>query len=231
MGNETGQDETPAQKKERAGQLRDCAARARGIAGALGPYLDKAVNRATANPSIWTGPYATATTRMLAGHRSSLGTMASDLLADAARWEAEANRLEDEALKDAAQHGAKQTDPGLDFDDEPAPDKENVDDALAYFDDHIGDSDADMDQKIKEGHAFTVGSILHLHAIDSRLVGSHEYSVQSVNTNAHPPTITLFNPWGRSSEHSDPPVPSTVTETESQYERYFDKVAFTRTRA
>ncbi|HEY3479341.1 MAG TPA: hypothetical protein VGL02_10640 [Streptomyces sp.] len=103
MGNQTGQDETPAQKKERAGQLRTCATRARKIAAALGPYLDKTVGQATASPSIWTGPYATATTQMLVGHRGSLGTMASDLLADVTRWEAEANRLEDEATKDAAQ--------------------------------------------------------------------------------------------------------------------------------
>ncbi|HEY3479342.1 MAG TPA: C2 family cysteine protease [Streptomyces sp.] len=90
---------------------------------------------------------------------------------------------------------------------------------------------ADMDQQIKEGHAVTVGSVQHLHAIDPRLVGSHEYSVQSVNTKTHPPTITLFNPWGRYSEKHVPPVPATVTVTEDQYQHYFDRVGVTRTRA
>ncbi len=108
MGDQAAQDETPAQKKERAAQLRTCAARARRIAGALGPYLDKTVRQATSSPSIWTGPYATETTLMLTGRQGSLGTMAHDLLLDVARWEAEAGRLEDEATKDAAGHGAKQ---------------------------------------------------------------------------------------------------------------------------
>ncbi len=90
---------------------------------------------------------------------------------------------------------------------------------------------SDINQKIKEGHAVTLGSIPHLHAVDPRLVGTHEYSVQSVDTKAHPPTITLFNPWGRNSEHAKPPVPAEVTVTESQYQRYFHEVALTRTRA
>lgn len=109
MGDQAGQGETPAQKKQRAEQLRSCAARGRKVAGALGPYLDATVKQATASPPIWTGPYAIETTQMLTGQQSSLGTMARDLLADVARWEAEADRLEDEATKDAAKAGAKQT--------------------------------------------------------------------------------------------------------------------------
>ncbi|SEG94049.1 hypothetical protein SAMN05216223_12924 [Actinacidiphila yanglinensis] len=106
MGDHAAPDETPAQKKERAGQLRTCATRARRIAGALGPYLDKTVGQATASPPIWTGPYATATTQTLTARQRSLGTMARDLLADVARWEAEAGRLEDEAVKGAAKQRA-----------------------------------------------------------------------------------------------------------------------------
>ncbi|SEG94051.1 Calpain family cysteine protease [Actinacidiphila yanglinensis] len=90
---------------------------------------------------------------------------------------------------------------------------------------------ADMNQKIKEGHAVTVDSVPHLNSVDDRLVGEHEYSVQSVNTEAHPPTITLFNPWGRNSEKMNPPVPATVTVTESQYQQYFREVSSTKTRA
>lgn len=89
---------------------------------------------------------------------------------------------------------------------------------------------ADMDRKIKEGQAVTVGSVPHLNAVDRRLVGTHEYSVQSVNTKTHPPTVTLFNPWGRNSEKVDPPVPATVTVTESQYQQYFRSASYTQTR-
>lgn len=105
MGDQAAQDETSAQKKQRAEQLRTLSARARKIAAALGPYLDATVKQATASPPIWTGPYATETTQMLTGHQSTLGTMTHDLLADVARWEAEAHRLEDEATKAAAKHG------------------------------------------------------------------------------------------------------------------------------
>ncbi len=87
--------ETPAQLKQRAEDLRTCARNARRIAGGLGPYLDKAAGEAT--PDIWTGPYAEATTAMLGARKTSLHTMASDLTADAARWEAHARSLDDQA--------------------------------------------------------------------------------------------------------------------------------------
>jgi hypothetical protein len=89
--------ETPEQLKQRANDLRDCARTARTVAGSLGPFLDKAVTQAS--PAIWTGPYATSTTGMLTGHKSTLHQMASDLTRDAARWETEAHHLDDQAGK------------------------------------------------------------------------------------------------------------------------------------
>jgi hypothetical protein len=95
-------EETPAQKKQRAADLRSCAARARTLASSLGDYLTSTVKQATAGPPIWQGPYAQRTTADLAGSHRTLGTMANDLLADARRWTSEADRLEDEAAKDGA---------------------------------------------------------------------------------------------------------------------------------
>ena len=89
--------ETPEQLKQRANDLRDCARTARAVAGSLGPYLDKAVTQAT--PAIWTGPYATSTTNMLTGHKSTLHQMAADLTRDASRWETEAHALDDQATQ------------------------------------------------------------------------------------------------------------------------------------
>ncbi|UXY29194.1 hypothetical protein [Streptomyces sp. HUAS TT20] len=91
------QGETPAQLKKRADDLRECARRARTLAGSLGPYLDKAVSQAT--PAIWKGPFADASTATLGARKSSLHSMASDLMADARRWETEASNLDDEARK------------------------------------------------------------------------------------------------------------------------------------
>jgi hypothetical protein len=98
------QGETPEQLKKRADDLRECARKARRIAGSLGPYLDGAVSQAT--PAIWTGPYAQTSTATLAGHKSALHQMASDLVHDAARWELESRNLEDQAAQ------AKKTKPG-----------------------------------------------------------------------------------------------------------------------
>ncbi|MEU1627008.1 hypothetical protein ABZ746_17145 [Streptomyces sp. NPDC020096] len=52
---------------------------------------------ATGKDTIWIGPYATDTTATLQQRKSSLGNMASDLLADAKRWETEADNLDDRA--------------------------------------------------------------------------------------------------------------------------------------
>jgi hypothetical protein len=92
-----GQGETPAQLKKRADDLRECARKARTLAGALGPYLDNAVKQAT--PAVWKGPFAEASTTTLGARKKSLGSMAGDLMADARRWETEARHLDDEAAK------------------------------------------------------------------------------------------------------------------------------------
>jgi hypothetical protein len=90
-----GQGETPEQMKKRADDLRECARKARRIAGALAPYLDGAVNQAT--PAIWTGTYAQTSTATLADRRRTLREMANDLMQDAFRWENEARNLDDQA--------------------------------------------------------------------------------------------------------------------------------------
>ncbi|MEU6070373.1 MULTISPECIES: hypothetical protein [Streptomyces] len=97
MGRPDEQGETPAQLKKRADDLRECARRARTIAGSLGPYLDNAVTQAA--PAIWKGPFAEASTATLGTRKSSLHSMASDLITDARRWETEANNLDDQARK------------------------------------------------------------------------------------------------------------------------------------
>lgn len=76
------------------------------MATSLGSYLDKTVGQATVTPAIWTGPYAHTTVMTLGQRQNTLRTMAQDLLRDAARWQAEATRLEDEAAKDAAKQPA-----------------------------------------------------------------------------------------------------------------------------
>ena len=98
--------------KQQADKLRECATQARTIARSLGPYLDDAVSRATprgddalsgfggapaGNPAIWLGPFADQCTQTLTQRQSKLAGMASALMADAARWENEAGRLEGEA--------------------------------------------------------------------------------------------------------------------------------------
>ncbi|WP_328465659.1 hypothetical protein [Streptomyces sp. NBC_00448] len=106
MGDGGAQAETPAQKKARAENLRSCAQRARSMAGSLAALLDTTVTQATANPPIWAGAYAQTTTGTLVDRRSSLRAMAEDLLRDAARWQTEAGRLDDEAATDTAKKAA-----------------------------------------------------------------------------------------------------------------------------
>jgi hypothetical protein len=88
---------TPAQLRQRAHELRQCAHDARAVAKRLGPYLDSVVKQATS--PIWTGPYATHSTTTLTGHKKTLHQMAADLLTDAGRWETEADALEKKASK------------------------------------------------------------------------------------------------------------------------------------
>src|SRR5689334_7973188 len=106
MGRHDTQTETPAQMKLRAERLRDCARRAVTVAKALGSYLEKPVGQANSNPPIWTGPYARTTTQHLTQRQITLRTMADDLLSDAARWQAEARRIDGDAAKAAAKKPA-----------------------------------------------------------------------------------------------------------------------------
>ncbi|MFJ3235144.1 hypothetical protein [Streptomyces sp. NPDC086787] len=87
--------ETPAQLRKRADDLRECARKARTLAGSLGPYLDSAVTSAT--QGIWMGPFAEASTATLRTRKARLGSMATDLMVDAKRWETEANHLDEQA--------------------------------------------------------------------------------------------------------------------------------------
>jgi hypothetical protein len=89
--------ETPAQLRKRADDLRECARKARALAGSLGPYLDNAATQAT--QGIWKGPFAEASTATLRARKGSLHSMAGDLMADARRWETEARNLDEEAAK------------------------------------------------------------------------------------------------------------------------------------
>jgi hypothetical protein len=105
-----------AELRKRAERLRQCAKDARSIARRLGPYLDDAVKRAVprsgagkdgANKdAIWQGPYADQCTTLLKQRRSTLGSMAGALLADATRWDGQADDLERQAKeKDKAKAG------------------------------------------------------------------------------------------------------------------------------
>ncbi|MCT9089820.1 hypothetical protein N4G70_13205 [Streptomyces sp. ASQP_92] len=90
--------ETPAQLKKRAGDLRECARKARELAKRLGPLLDASAKKAAQpDPAIWRGPFATQSTGTLVNRKGSVNQMASALLQDAGRWEAEANSLDEQA--------------------------------------------------------------------------------------------------------------------------------------
>jgi hypothetical protein len=98
MRDEEESGETPAELRERAEGLRECARQARTLAGALGPYVDDEATRASGtDPVIWQGPYAEATTQVLVDRKSTLNSMADALMNDASRWESEAADLDDRA--------------------------------------------------------------------------------------------------------------------------------------
>ncbi len=61
-----------------------------------------------------------------------------------------------------------------------------------------------------------------------QLVTSHEYMVKSVDMNAHPPTITVVNPWGGGGVEDGHQMPQEVTLTEKQWNDYFNEVSGTR---
>ncbi|MFG2720972.1 hypothetical protein ACGFW5_22145 [Streptomyces sp. NPDC048416] len=94
--NPTG--ETPEQLKKRAGDLRDCARRARALAKRLGPLLDASAKKASQpDPTIWRGPFATRSAEALVRRRNSVNQMAWALIHDAGRWDAEADSLDEQA--------------------------------------------------------------------------------------------------------------------------------------
>ncbi|MFI0896977.1 C2 family cysteine protease [Streptomyces sp. NPDC020983] len=80
---------------------------------------------------------------------------------------------------------------------------------------------ADIDHRLSRGEAVTIGSTSKADK-DPRLVSDHEYTVRSVDMNAHPPTVTVMNPWG-----ADGSKDHLVTLTEDQYRKLYDEVSFT----
>ena len=94
----------------------------------------------------------------------------------------------------------------------------------------------DLKQKLDQGYAATTGSKetdaswwefwSHPDRMDNgQVVTSHEYYVESVNTSAHPPTVTILNPWGANGG-----APQRVTLTEDEWHRYFQEVSMVQVR-
>ncbi|MGW1727383.1 hypothetical protein ACWCQK_31255 [Streptomyces sp. NPDC002306] len=105
-----------AELKRRAEKLRACAREARSLAHRLGPYLDDAVKKATPRANafrtggdkgaLWQGPFADESTAVLQQRQRSLNGMGTALLADATRWETQADELDRQAKeKDKAKSG------------------------------------------------------------------------------------------------------------------------------
>ncbi|OSP38930.1 hypothetical protein B7767_34345 [Streptomyces sp. 13-12-16] len=104
-----------AELKKRAERLRECAREARTLARSLGPYLDGVVKKATpragsragdGTDAIWQGPFADDCTARLQQRQRTLNGMGGALLADAARWENQADELDRQAKeKDKAKTG------------------------------------------------------------------------------------------------------------------------------
>ncbi|ANB07861.1 hypothetical protein SAM40697_3903 [Streptomyces ambofaciens] len=112
-----GPSEDAAELKKRAKRLRECAREARTLARHLGPYLDDAVKKATPRATgfrtgddkgaIWQGPFADECTGTLQQRQRTLNGMGTALLADATRWESQAEELDLRAKeKDKAKAGA-----------------------------------------------------------------------------------------------------------------------------
>jgi hypothetical protein len=94
---------------------------------------------------------------------------------------------------------------------------------------------ADINAKIQQGYAITSGSQQKWpwdgemeNSPGGNVVREHEYYVQGVDTNAHPPTITLVNPWGSGGDAGNPAAPQYVTLTQDQWHQYFDSVSYAR---
>jgi hypothetical protein len=104
-----------AELKKRAARLRECAREARTLARSLGPYLDGVVKKATPRAgsrtgdgadAIWQGPFADDCTAQLQQRQRTLNGMGGALLADATRWENQADELDRQAReKDKATAG------------------------------------------------------------------------------------------------------------------------------
>jgi hypothetical protein len=94
---------------------------------------------------------------------------------------------------------------------------------------------SDIQSRLGQGYAITVGSNANDHPwwefwasdpdrIDNnQVVTSHEYYVQKVDTSAHPPTITIVNPWGANGS-----APQFVTLTQDQLHHYFGEISMAK---
>jgi hypothetical protein len=91
----------------------------------------------------------------------------------------------------------------------------------------------DINEKIKQGDAITTGSkddnflwwSGDEYVDGGKIVTSHEYSIERVDMNAHPPTITLLNPWGTNGA-----APQEITLTEDEWHKYYNEVGITKTK-
>jgi Calpain family cysteine protease len=90
----------------------------------------------------------------------------------------------------------------------------------------------DLKNKLDGGYAITAGSTSPAHwpwddpaefSDGGKVVNSHEYMVQSVDTGSNPPTITLRNPWGHGGG-----APEFVTLSQSDFYKYFGEVSLTK---
>lgn len=86
---------------------------------------------------------------------------------------------------------------------------------------------AQVNDRLKNGDAVTVGTKGDGDLDDDRLVTEHEYSVERVDMNAHPPTVTLLNPWGKGQSDGKHVMPQEVTLTEDEYRKFLNEVSFT----
>lgn len=82
--------------RNRAIRLRDCAMRAEKLLNPLATLVDAEVDRATTQ-GVWSGTFATDSTRTLTHWQQELRATAEDLAESLAMWRAEADRLDDQA--------------------------------------------------------------------------------------------------------------------------------------
>jgi hypothetical protein len=89
-----------------------------------------------------------------------------------------------------------------------------------------GPSLNDLQSKLDSGQAITACTDYGWWGQDredgGQLVSAHVYMVQSIDTSANPPTITVVNPWGNNAG-----APQSVQLTESQFHQYFTDVCET----